>query len=106
MIAGCWFREYYWRSVKIKHSWQTNCREHVYIWITNLTELRSFEEQKQMFNKLKFVLMKNLELQNYGVATLSAREMRETNGGIIWYILTAIVLDAFLNPRGSLKEFA
>ena len=25
--------------------------------------------------------MKNLELQNYGVATLSAREMRDTNGG-------------------------
>ena len=25
--------------------------------------------------------MKNLELQNYGVATMSAREMRDTNGG-------------------------
>ena len=28
--------------------------------------------------------MKNLELQNYGVATLSTREMRTTNGGWLW----------------------
>ena len=28
--------------------------------------------------------MKNLELQNYGVATMSAREMRDTYGGWLW----------------------
>ena len=50
--------------------------------------------------------MKNLDLKNYGVATMSTREMETTNGGIIWYIITAIVLDAFLNPRGSLNAFA
>ena len=35
--------------------------------------------------------MKNLELQNYGVATLSTREMRDTNGGV-WFVYTAIAL--------------
>ena len=30
--------------------------------------------------------MKNLELQNYGVATLSTREMRDTNGGILGFL--------------------
>ena len=30
--------------------------------------------------------MKNLELQNYGVVTMSAQEMRTTNGGILGFI--------------------
>lgn len=28
--------------------------------------------------------MKNLELKNYGVATMSTREMETTNGGWLW----------------------
>ena len=36
--------------------------------------------------------MKNLELQNYGVATLSAREMRDTNGGFPAVVVALMVL--------------
>ena len=39
--------------------------------------------------------MKNLELQNYGVATLSAREMRTTNGGIIPLLAIAVEVVCF-----------
>ncbi|MDB9836988.1 hypothetical protein OAC51_08825 [Flavobacteriaceae bacterium] len=34
--------------------------------------------------------MKNLELQNYGVATMSAQEMRTTNGGS-WRFWKAVI---------------
>ena len=44
--------------------------------------------------------MENLELQNYGVATLSAREMKETDGGIIPILCGAAALCTLLYYAG------
>ena len=50
--------------------------------------------------------MKNtMHLEHNGLVQITRREMKTTNGGIFRYILTAIILDAFLNPEGSLKAF-
>lgn len=50
--------------------------------------------------------MKNLELQNYGVATLSTREMRETGGGNWWRALILAVTAAHGETcdGGSLRD--
>jgi len=36
--------------------------------------------------------MKNLEVHNYGVAQMTTREMRTTNGGLFWLIPLAVEL--------------
>ena len=36
--------------------------------------------------------MKNLDLKNYGVATMSTREMKTTNGGIIFMFGLAVTI--------------
>lgn len=55
----------------------------------------------------KKLKMKNLELQNFGVVELNAKEMEETDGGLPWWLPAALVVGLVIsavNNFGDIRE--
>lgn len=65
-------------------------------------------KQRLFVFKLKIIrFMKKLELQNFGVQELDAKEIREVGGGLPWWLPAAAVVGLVIsavNNFGDIRE--